>query len=149
MTGQADGDGGGPPPVHRFVEHTGEVVLEVRAGSWSELLEEAARGLGELQLRGHEAPDSGVREEREVALEAADEAALLVDWLNDLIYLAETERAVVRDALIEEADEHHLRAAVRTVAVAQPPALVKAATLHGLHIAWNADGVAASVVLDI
>ena len=148
MTAQPDGDDGGPPPAHRFIEHTSEVILEVRADRWPALLEEAARGLGELARRGA-APAAAPLDERSVTVEAADEAALLVDWLNELIFLAESERWLVEDALVEEADEHTMRALVRGAAVERSPALVKAATLHGLTIQRTHDGVEAAVTLDV
>jgi SHS2 domain-containing protein len=148
MTAQPDGDRGAPPPSHEFVEHTSEVILKLRAGSWPALLEEAARGLSDLQLKGQgEAP--GTETERAIAVEAGDEAALLVDWLNELIYLAESERFVATDAVADEADEHRIRATARGVTVAAAPALVKAATLHGLCIERTGRGLEAAVVLDV
>lgn len=148
MTGQADGDAGGPPPTHRFIEHTSEVILAVRAEQWPALLEEAARGLGELTRRGA-APPTAPLDERSVTVTAADEAALLVNWLNELIFLAESGCWLVQDALVVEADEHAVRALVRGAAVERPPALVKAATLHGLTIERTRDGVEATVTLDV
>jgi SHS2 domain-containing protein len=147
VTAQPDGDDGAAPPSHRFVEHTSEVILELRAGSWPALLEEAARGFGELELRGRAAPAAAT--DRSITLAAADEPALLVDWLNEFVYLAERERWVATDAWVAAADGHAVRATARGVTLDEPPALVKAATLHGLTIRRTDDGVTAAVVLDV
>jgi SHS2 domain-containing protein len=134
------------PPGHRFLEHTGEVRLQVRAASLAGLLAEAGRALAELQLPGGGQPAAAWRP---VEVRSTDRAALLVDWLNELIYRAEVNREVATEFAVEEAMETRLRARVRGVAVEQPPALVKAATLHRARVELIPGGVEAEVVLDV
>lgn len=50
---------------------------------------EAGRALGELLLRGAPAQPAGPWRTIEVR-RSCDRAALLVDWLNEILYLAET-----------------------------------------------------------
>jgi len=135
---------------HRFVEHTSEVELELQAGSLGELLAEAARALGELLLHGdnvrlHES-------QTELELAAHDEAALLVDWLNELVYFAEAERWVPLDGevTVERDDEGcRLRARLRRLHVERAPSQVKAATLHGVRVVEAEGRVTANVILDV
>jgi SHS2 domain-containing protein len=82
-------------------------------------------------------------------VDSTDRAALLVDWLNELVYHAEVEREVAVAFDITRADEHHLRARIGNVPVEQAPALVKAATLHGVRVDAVAGGLEADVLLDI
>lgn len=136
---------------HRFVEHTSEVELELEAASLGELLAEAARALAELLLHGDNARLG--ESEGELELSAHDEAALLVDWLNELVYYAETECWVPVDCevLAVERDQEGLRmrAKLRRLHVERAPTQVKAATLHGVRVA-EADGrVTANVILDV
>jgi SHS2 domain-containing protein len=130
-----------------FLEHIGEVRLRVQAGSLTELLAEAGRALADLLLRGGPA-QTGSRW-RHIEVRSADREALLVDWLNELIYQAETTREVPAEFEVLEATATRVRARVRGVAVDQPPALVKAATLHGARVEVVAGGLEADVVLDI
>jgi SHS2 domain-containing protein len=84
-----------------------------------------------------------------LALEAADAAALLVDFLNELIYRADAEGLVLDAFELERCDERGLRGRARgsRTAGAVP---VKAATFHGLVVTRSADGaLEARVVLDI
>jgi SHS2 domain-containing protein len=132
---------------HELREHTGEIVLRVRAPSLNGLFVEAARGLAELSLGRQQARPSG--SPRTLSLEARDPAALLVDWLNELIYLAETERWVALEFEEVEATSTTLRVQARGATLDRAPSLVKAATLHGLHLVRENGAVQADVVLDV
>jgi len=132
---------------HRWVDHTAEVQLQVGAESLAGLLAEAGRALGLLLLRGRDAEPS--REARTIEVSSVDREALLVDWLNEIIFLAEVEPwiAVEFDGL--EASETHLKASARGVPVDDPPALVKAATFHGLAVEEREGGLQAEVIFDV
>ncbi|HEX9055779.1 MAG TPA: archease [Gemmatimonadales bacterium] len=135
------------PARHELREHTGEIVLRVSAPSLNGLFVEAARGLAELSLGGAQAKASG--RPRTLSLEARDPAALLVDWLNELIYLAETERWVALAFEGVEATSTTLRLRARGATLERAPSLVKAATLHGLHLVRENGLMQADVVLDV
>ena len=133
---------------HRFAEHTGEVRLELAAPSCEELFAEAGRALAELMLG--EVPDPGASAPaRAVEVHARDRAALLVGWLNELIYLSETSKQVFTRFDVERVDETAVWARVAGVAPEVLRTAVKAATLHGVSVVRSADGWRASVVLDV
>lgn len=135
------------PPSHEFLDHTGEVHLRVRAGSLADLLAEAGRALAELQLRGAAPTPSGSWEYLDV--QSSDREALLVDWLNELTWHAELRLQVPTQFEVLEVTDRRVRARVRGVPVDEPPALVKAATLHGVRLEVIAGGMQADVVLDV
>ncbi len=135
------------PAWHELREHTGEIVLRVRAPSLDGLFVEAARGLAELCLGGKRVLPSG--DPRTLSLAARDSAALLVDWLNELIYLAETERWVALEFEAVEVTPTALRMRAKGATLDRAPSLVKAATMHGLHLVREDGMVQADVVLDI
>jgi SHS2 domain-containing protein len=134
-------------PWHRWVDHTAEVQLQVGAGSLAGLLAEAGRALGALLLRGRAAEPSG--EARTIEVSSVDREALLVDWLNEIIFRAEVERWVAVEFDVLEASESHLKANVRGAPVDDPPALVKAATFHGLAVEEREGGLQAEVIFDV
>jgi SHS2 domain-containing protein len=140
-----------PRPSHSFEDHTGELRVSVRARSLAELFEEAARALGEVMEEsdggGPEPLDSA--EPERVSLSARDREALLVDWLNELIYLSETGRKIYGDAQIERIDDRALSAEIRGRPKKTGRTFVKAATFHGLHIDEGPEGLSATVLLDI
>jgi SHS2 domain-containing protein len=134
-------------PSHRFVDHTSEVGLQIRASSFSGLLAEAGRGLARLLLR--ERPAEAAGEAREIEVSAHDREALLVDWLNELLFEAEVRLWVALEFEVLEASDTHIRARARGAAVEVPPSIVKAATFHGLQVLETAEGFEAEVILDV
>jgi SHS2 domain-containing protein len=132
---------------HRWVDHTAEVQLQVGAESLAGLAVEAGRALGSFLLRGGAAEPAG--EPRTIAVLSVDREALLVDWLNEILFLAEVERWVAVDFEVIEVSAEHLKASARGVPVEEPPALVKAATFHGLAVEETDDGFQAEVIFDV
>jgi SHS2 domain-containing protein len=129
-------------------EHTGELELWVTAASEAEVFVEALRAVAEL-LSDEDDPGAGeASEARLVAIEGGDHARLLVGWLEELAFLAETE------GLVPERVED-LRLAPAGVSgrivghIGSPPHLIKAVTLHRLAFEPEGDGWRARVVLDV
>jgi SHS2 domain-containing protein len=94
-------------------------------------------------------------------VDSRDLPALLVDWLNELIYWCETERAVPEQVTVGLGDGDpprcrpadvppcRLAAQVHGPRLAHRPALVKAATHHGVRLEQTPQGWEAEVVLDV
>jgi len=135
------------PASHETLEHTSELRVRLRAPDLGALFREAARALGETlaaQAEGHDG-----LEDHDVEVVAPDLDALLVDWLNELLYLAETRCWIPRDTEALEASHTRVRGRVRGTRVPIAPSLVKAATHHGLHVTRVRGGYEAEVVFDI
>jgi SHS2 domain-containing protein len=112
------------------------------------VFEQAAWGLAEIL--GARA-DAGDGEEHVITASADDREALLVDFLNELLLLHETEEASFAGLEIEYLSSKELRAVVRTVALHGEPVGtgVKAATYHRLTLRETERGVEAEVYLDV
>jgi SHS2 domain-containing protein len=128
--------------VFRFVEHTAELEVELEADSPEGVLEEARRAFEELAGTG-----DGAAVEVPVTVEASDLPALLAAWLDELVFLADTEGVVAESAELA-LDGPRLTGTVRGRR-GEPRPLVKAVTLHRLRFR-DEDGVwRARVVLDV
>jgi SHS2 domain-containing protein len=132
--------------VYHWVEHTAELELEITAASEREVLADALAALAEL-LSGEAAPP-GEPADREVRVAAADRPALLAGWLQELVYLAESEGFVARALARLDLGERELTATV-TGTLDAPPPLVKAVTYHRLKFESGDGGYVARVVLDV
>jgi SHS2 domain-containing protein len=77
-----------------------------------------------------------------------DRASLLVAWLEELVFLAESAGFVGLRVSDFELTESRLMACVHGVA-GDPPPLVKAVTLHGLRFEARDRGYLARVILDV
>jgi SHS2 domain-containing protein len=124
-------------------EHVGELELRVQAGTEGEVFAEAGRAFGEL-IGGGE----GAAEERAVTAEGGDRALLLAAFLDELVFLAETEGFVPSEVDRVELADGSVRALVRGGA-GSPPHLVKAVTHHRLLFERAPDGWRANAVLDV
>jgi SHS2 domain-containing protein len=134
-------------PSHDVLDHTSEVQLRLRAGSMADLLAEAGRAIARIQLR--DTPRSPPGSWRVIEVASRDRASLLADWLNELIFLAETERWYGTEFEIARADDRSLRARARGVVMDVAPGVVKAATLHGLKVEDVPGGLQGEVILDV
>lgn len=144
-------EGGG----FEITPHTADIGIHVFARDWPGLLIAAARGLfaciGELKpLAGQPAT------RRTVRLVARSRPELLRDWLAELLYWFERDRAtfdVVELRVDENAGEFSLRAdiAIRPYDPVGSALMreLKAVTYHGLSVDQSAHGWSADVVFDI
>jgi SHS2 domain-containing protein len=130
--------------MYRWVEHTGELELEIEAPTEQAVFEEGFEAMRELLStdRSDDAPPW------EVELRAADRPALLADWLAELAFLAESEGLVPEKLADLELSDAELRAVVEG-GKGEPPQLVKGVTYHRLTLEPAGGGFRASVVLDV
>ena len=134
--------------MYEWRSHTAEIELHVEAETAGDVFAEAVEAFGRLV----ELEDGGEPAAEEVVVEARDAAGLLVAWLEELIFLADT-RSFVPDrvAELELRDSEslsRLRARVEGRIAALDP-LVKAATYHALELAHECGRWRARVVLDV
>ena len=123
--------------------HEGEEQLHVIAQSPEEVVIEAVGAFSRLVERDQ----GGEPALHELVVEAADRSSLLVDLLQELIYLADTE-GFVTDEVAVAFDDGRLRAALRGRRTVVDP-LVKAATYHDLSFEQQGESWHARVVLDV
>ena len=130
--------------AYRWVEHTGELELELEAASPEEVFAEGFRAIREV-LGG----EAGASEDSaRIELSAPDRGALLADWLAELAFLAENGTLLPgRLARLELGDEGLVATVLGRPGAA--PHLVKAATYHRLAFEPLEAGWFARVVLDV
>ncbi len=132
--------------MYTFFEHTAELGLEIEASSLEELLDEATQAFAELVAGPKEAGGIPVSYTRELPV---DERTLLADWLDELVFLADTESFVPDRIIGAEHDDERIRIEVAGFE-GEPRALVKAVTRHELVLAEGADGMwRGRVVFDV
>jgi SHS2 domain-containing protein len=128
----------------RWVDHTAELELHIAAPTETAVFEEALRALRELIGDG----STGEQVAFDVALASPDRATLLVRWLDELVFKAETEDLVPEDVERLALSADRLTATVRG-ARGEPRHLVKGVTYNGLAFDRGRDGYHAKVVLDV
>ena len=131
-------------------EHEADVGLIVRGGDGPELFANAGLALFDLVCDLERVEE---RASYPLSGEAGGVETLLVEWLNELVYLFAGEGVVCRRFAFPDWSETGFRAEVFGEPADperhDPRDLVKAATYHGLSVAHRPDGYEARVILDV
>jgi SHS2 domain-containing protein len=129
---------------------TADKGIRARGRNLPEVFVHAARGLWSLMV---EAGTVRAKRMLPVRLEANDREALLVAWLNELLYLYEVEKFVAAEFAITHLTDTRLEAEVwgEGVRPGRHSAIghVKAATYHLLRVQPTEGGWEAQVVVDV
>ena len=131
------------------IDHIADIGIIAHGCDLSELFTNAASGMLHLQT-GQNAIKPEVK--REIMLEAGDPETLLVEWLNELLYLLDTERLLLNKFEIH-IEQNKLRANCRGMVM--DPARhklkreIKAATYHDLRITREGSDYSAKIIFDI
>lgn len=131
--------------MYTWIDHTSELELSIDAPAEAGVFADAFAAFVELVREDGSLDD----EEQEIELSSDDRAALLAEWLEELVYLADAHQFVPERLTGFELDDDRLRAIVRGHR-GEPRALVKAVTRHRLAFAPSeGGGWHAQVVLDV
>lgn len=130
---------------YEAVPHTGDLAIRVHGRDLPELFINAALGLFASMAE----PPEALNTERYIDVTAKDPEALLVNWLNELIFLHETEGECYGRFVIREFSPVHLIANALGGPTVMKTLVVKAATFHELRILYTESGVEATIVFDI
>ncbi|MGH2658776.1 MAG: archease [Actinomycetota bacterium] len=123
---------------YELLEHTADVGIRSWGPSPEAAFEQAAWALVDLlDIRGE-----GTGEARTIGASSGDAPGLLVDFLNELIFLHETEEMAVSGMRVVRLTDDALEAEVETVPLGRPPegTVVKAATHHRVRVGRSPDG---------
>jgi len=134
--------------VRRYeeVEHTADAAIRAFGRDLPELFANAAYGMFDLLADMEELRPTI---EREVSLEAPDLETLLVDWLDELLYLREAHGEVYKEFEISTLSPTELRAVAKGGKRFVPRMDIKAVTYHDLKIEKMEQGYVVTVVFDV
>ena len=133
-----------------FVDHTGDLGVRVFGQTMSELFEKAGEAVTFILTD----PETiRIRETRKLLLDAKTDEELLITWLNELVYLFDTEGLLFKTYDVFSLHNHRLEALAQGEIYVEGrhpiKTAVKAATYHQLKIE-NLRGLwTAQVVFDL
>ena len=133
-----------------IIDHTADVGIQAHGNTLAQAFAQAATGMFSIMT---ELESIQERESREVEVDAPDTEALLVAWMNELIYLSDVEGLLFRRFQVLDMEKTRIRARCHgerfDQARHQMLTEVKAATYHMLEVKKKDDGWHARVILDI
>jgi SHS2 domain-containing protein len=133
-----------------FVDHTGDLGVRVFGESLPRLFEQAAHALTFILTDPETIRTS---ETRKLLLEANTDEELLITWLNELVYLFDTEGLLFRAYDVLSVHDQRLEALAQGEIYAESrhpiKTAVKAATYHQLKIEHHEGVWTAQVIFDL
>jgi SHS2 domain-containing protein len=132
---------------YRWIEHTAELELEIEGARAEAVFADAFDALAEL-MRDEQPGQPGAAVSVRLSVAGRDLATLLAEWLDELVFRAETDGLVPIAIEQIELAQHALSATVRCV-LGTPRHLVKGVTHHRLAFEPADAGFRATVVLDV
>ena len=131
---------------YKEIEHAADWAFHVSGRGLQELFIHAAQAICTAEHSDFAAP---ITLTHELQVEGVDRESLLVNWLNELLYMEQTKREAYRNFDILEMDDSHLRARVQGAPEQNCERHIKAVTFHNLEIKRTPSGLEATIVVDV
>ncbi|MBI4675394.1 MAG: archease [Chloroflexi bacterium] len=127
------------------IDHTADWAFRAYGSTLQELFENAAYAI--FALEG--ALDAQSTLTREIKVEGVDREALLVNWLNELLFLQETKHETFQKFNFTEFSDTKLKATIHGAPAKAVTKFIKAVTFHDLKIEQTDKGWQATIVVDV
>ena len=135
---------------YRFIDHTADVAFEVYGSDLKELIENATLAFYDAFVFLDKLE---ITETKEIEVEADSADYLLFNWLNELLFLFETEFFAGKEVDVNVSEDGVLKAKGTIRGGRIRPELVKtepkAITFHKFRVERREDGWYAFVIVDI
>jgi SHS2 domain-containing protein len=128
------------------IDHTADRAFRVTGRDMAALLENAAHA---MQALDGPRPPAAPSATRKIEVEGVDRETLLVNWLNEILYLEQAHQLVCEGFHVDEIKNDRLCARVDTRERDRSETHIKAVTFHNLKIRETAGGLEAEVVVDV
>lgn len=133
------------------IAHTADIAFKIWGESLEELFSEGGKALtgAMVEIAGGCSPS----QTKKIHLEAPSLEELFVKWLEEILFLFETEGFVGLEFDIQRCEPKKLEAVLKGMEwdeTAQPlKTQIKAVTYHGLEIKRTSEGYETEVILDV
>jgi SHS2 domain-containing protein len=135
-------------PFYRELAHPADLCLQVWGATRADLYAHAAQALFET-IEFAPPPEPQPASCR-IELHAPDPETLLVDWLSELLYESERQRAIWQRFEVTKVSSTRLHASISGVRPSMPRREVKAVTYAGLEIRHDEAGEwSATITFDV
>jgi SHS2 domain-containing protein len=139
---------------YEILEHTADIGLRAWGDTREKLFENCALGLAEILDRDAGPPRAGEAQAFTgllLEVEADDIEALLVEWMNEVMFLIETTHACLRSTRVSELSDTRLRAEPELAECDHKPegTELKAATYHQVSVRQVSGQWEATIYFDV
>lgn len=134
--------------AYKVIEHISDLQMKIEADTLQDLFVEAMQGMMAMVKLKIEFAAPKIK--REISLKSPDRTALLIDFLNEVLALSQSNKEVYDDISFKKFDETSLEAEIRGFKVLEFDEDIKAVTYHEADVRENSKGVwKTNLVFDI
>ncbi|NIP29309.1 MAG: hypothetical protein GTO02_02470 [Candidatus Dadabacteria bacterium] len=133
---------------YEILDHTADIKIRVFGNDFREILENSASAI--LEIINNEDVNPDVSHNFEVSGEGKDQ--ILVRLINELIYILQTEKLLIKNVQVEKEGEHKYMVFCKGIKINNEHELnydIKGATYHDLLIEKEGDRLKAEFVIDV
>lgn len=138
------------PQPYEVFEHTADIGLNAYGETLADLFIHAAQGMESLMVSPEQIRPL---QSREIAVEGRDPVALLIEWLNEFIFLFDTEHLLFNEFQIDVISATRVtgraRGEVYDVQRHDLSSAIKAVTWHEAAVTHADHGYQARIIFDI
>ena len=135
---------------YEVFEHTADIGIHAYGSTLEELFLHAAQGMESLMVAPEQVQPMS---SREITVEGHDNVSLLIAWLNELIFLFDTEYLLFRKFAIDTLSETRLSARASgeryDARRHDLSSAIKAVTWHEASVTQSGEGYKARIIFDI
>lgn len=127
--------------TYKILKHTADLRMQIKAFTLEGLFRDAFSGMMDILKKG--IPPERKPVQRKISVVSPDRTALLVDFLNEVLYLSQTRKEIYTEINITEFSEEHearLLAEIKGVKINEFDEDIKAATYHEADVKQNEKG---------
>lgn len=134
---------------YEVLPHTADLKIRAVGKTLPELFVSAAQGMFSLMVEDPKLLERGEGFSREVKVKAMDHEALIVEWLQELLGIADIENVYLDKFKISELDDTHVSTQVSGSRVNGFATEIKAVTYHDLKIEQTPEDYSTEITFDI
>jgi len=133
---------------YKILDHPADLRIQAFGDDLPEVFVNMALGMASQQIKNIEEQKAGVQYEK-IAVKSDSLHSLLIDWLNEILYLGEINKKVYLSFKILNFSASKIEAEICGIPVEEKLIEIKAATYHDLEIKKAGDHWEAIIVFDI
>ncbi len=135
---------------YELIDHTADIGIKVRGKTLEKLFNNAAVAMFDIMAKPFPLPAKAVVKRFRITVKAQDRTELLIRWLNELLFLSETQKIIFSHLKFKKFSDTGLEAQAQGIARKHfaMQVEIKAVTYHELMIEEK-NGFEAQVIFDV
>jgi len=133
------------PRDYQVLNHRGDLQIKIIGDSKKKIFEKAM--LAMLKLAGYQAEEKSQITETKIKIKSFDLNSLLVDFLNEILYLIETKKLVFQKIKFKELSDNCLEARLIGKSLKRMDLQIKGVSYHNLAIYQRKDRLWEAIIL--